>query len=335
MLGTNHQQRRRVDRWLTGATATAGVLPGETRLERDAPGRVSGEGHVKRRYGYVRAAVGVLVLVSPPPWPVVGDGAAVAAQEPQAEAQTWTPPRTPDGHPDMQGHWDAVGGGSGTIEERLAAPSPLSLTGAIREARKSQIIDPPDGKVPYQPWALAQKQENVDQYIDPFANCFSSGVPRQVYSPRGHQLIQTPGRVLILSEWNHVYRVIPTDGRPHLSAQIRLWMGDSRGRWEGDTLVVDVTNHNGKAWLSVIGDFYTDALHVVERFTMVDADTIEYEVTLDDPNVYTRPWTMGFPWVRMEQGHETWEEPCHESDRDRPHFRNLGFKSYFGVTPPK
>ena len=290
---------------------------------------------MKCRCGHVIAAVGVLVvLLSPPPqWTVLSGSAAVAAQKPQAEARPWTLPRTPDGHPDMQGHWDAAGTTSSyVIEER---PSTPSLTGAIRRATKSQIVDPPDGKVPYQPWALAQKQENFDQYIDPFANCFPSGVPRQVYAPRGHQLSQTPGRVLILSEWNHVYRVIPTNGQPHLSDKIRLWMGDSRGQWEGDTLVVDVTNHNGKAWLSVVGDFYSDALHVVERFTMVDADTIEYEVTLDDPNVYTRPWTMRFPWVRMEQGHEVWEEPCHESDRDRPHFRNLGYKSYFGVNPPK
>ena len=151
---------------------------GETLLERDATARVSGEGHVKRRYGYVRATVGVLVvLLAPPPWTVVGDGAAVAAQEPQAEAQTWTLPRTPGGHPDMQGHWDGAGTtGSYYIEERLPDPSSPSVTGAAPRMTKSQIIDPPDGRVPYQPWALAQKQENVDQYIDPFANCFPSGV---------------------------------------------------------------------------------------------------------------------------------------------------------------
>ena len=307
---------------------------GETMLNRHATRRISGEGYLRRRYAYPMAFVGLLaVLLSLPVQRVLSNGAAVAAQEPQGEAKTWTPPRLPDGHPDMQGHWDAAGTtGSYYIEERVADASTPWLTGV---ATKSMIVDPPDGKVPYQPWALAQKQQNVDQYIDPFGNCFPSGVPRQVYAPRGHQVIQTPGRVLMLSEWSHVYRVIPTDGRPHLSDKIRLWMGDSRGRWEGDTLVVDVTNHNGKAWLSVVGDFYSDALHVVERFTMVDADTIDYQVTLNDPNVYTRPWTMRFPWVRMEQGHEIWEEPCHESDRDRPHFRNLGFKSYFGVTPPK
>ena len=300
---------------------------GKATVERDTVQRASAGSYAWHRGARALVAAGAVAMLSSMPfqWMVSSDG-AVAAQEPP---ETWTPLRTSDGHPDMQGHWDATGTtGSYFLEEHLADD-------VIDRTTKSQVVDPPDGKIPYQPWALAQRQRNVDQYIDPFANCFSSGVPRQVYAPRGHQLIQTPERVLILSEWNHVYRVIPTDGRPHVSEKIRLWMGDSRGRWEGDTLVVDVTNLTGKTWLSVVGDFHSDALHVVERFTMVDADIIEYEVTLDDPNVYTRPWTMHFPWVRMEEGHEVWEEPCHESDRDRAHFRNLGFKSYFGASPPK
>lgn len=247
---------------------------------------------------------------------------SVAGQTSTAQAKTWVPARTPDGQPDMQGYWDAVGRGSYYIEERP-------------DGTKSQIVDPPDGKVPYQPWALLRRQENLDHYIDPFANCFPSGVPRQVYSPRGHQVLQTPGYVLIVSEWAHVYRVIPLDTRPHLGPRIKLFMGDSRGHWEGNTLIVDSTNFNGKTWLSVVGDFHSDALHVVERFTPVDANTIRYEAVVEDPKVYTRPWKMAFSWVRMEKGHETWEEPCNEGNEDLKHFHNLGFKSYFGVTPPR
>jgi hypothetical protein len=113
---------------------------------------------------------------------------------------------------------------------------------------------------------------------------------------------------------------VPLDGRPHLPENIKLFMGDSRGRWEGNTLVVDVTNNNDKTWLDVIGSFHSDALHLVERFTVVDVKTINYEATIEDPKVYTRPWKLALVLERTNQeGFELWEEACHEGERDVPH----------------
>ena len=260
-------------------------------------------------------------------WFVAFTEVAVGSLRPPAPGQAatagrWVPPRTADGHPDLQGFWEY--GGSYFIEGHPAdAWTP--------RATKSLIVDPPDGKIPYQAWAVGKNRQNEETFIDPYANC-QSGVPRQVFSPRGHQIIQTPGRVVILSEWAHVYRVIPTDARPHLPDKIRLFMGDSRGHWEGDTLVVDVTNLTDKTWFDHAGNFHSDALHVVEGVTLVDANTIQYEVTLDDPKVYTRPWKIAFPLRRMEQGHEVWEEPCHEANEDLIHMRNLGLKTYVGIS---
>ena len=102
--------------------------------------------------------------------------------------------------------------------------------------------------------------------------------------------------MLFLSEFSHTFRVIPTDGRPHLGRDIPLYMGDSRGRWEGNTLVVDVTGQRDRVWLDHVGNFYSDGVHVVERWTMFDANAVHYQVTIDDPRVYTRPWTMVFGW---------------------------------------
>ena len=127
------------------------------------------------------------------------------------------------------------------------------------------------------------------------------------------QIHQIPGHVVILHEWDHAYRVIPLNGRPHVARDIKLYNGDSRGHWEGETLVVDVTNFNDKVWLDSHGSFYSEALHVVERWTLVNPDTIKYEATLEDPNVFTRPWTITFTLSRkQEQEYEFFEEACHE-----------------------
>jgi hypothetical protein len=122
---------------------------------------------------------------------------------------------------------------------------------------------------------------------------------------------------VILYEWTHAYRVIPTDERPHIGEDVKLWMGNSRGRWEGNTLVVDVTNINDRNFLDTVGTFHSDAMRVVERWTLVDADRINYEVTVDDPQVFTRPWKMAFPILRnKQQGFELMEHACYEGERD-------------------
>ena len=156
-----------------------------------------------------------------------------------------------------------------------------------------------------------------------------------MHSPGGFQILQLPGYVVVFTEYVHSYRIIPTDGRRHVGEPIRLLQGDSRGHWEGNTLVVNVTNINAEMWFDWVGNFYSDAVHVVERFTLVDADTMHYEATFEDPHVFTRPWKMAFGVTRrQEPGYEPIEEACREGDRDRPLY-NLGYKTYPGVVPPK
>jgi hypothetical protein len=206
-----------------------------------------------------------------------------------------------------------------------------SLGGAQRKYR-SVIVQPADGKIPYQPWALAKKNDNFAnhlkptkrQYLDGRTLCHLPGSPRDIYSGAAEsgvtpQIIQTPGYVVMLIEFVHAFRIIPLDGRPHASENVQLWQGDSRGHWEGNTLVVDVTNSKGK-WLDVSGDFYTDALHVVERWTFVDADTLGVEVTMEDPNVYAAPWKMAFAFTRKkEKDYEVIEYACPEGEQNVQH----------------
>lgn len=197
------------------------------------------------------------------------------------------------------------------------------------------IVDPADGKIPYQPWALAHVKENREKYVEPNTACFLSGVPRVFYTPTRFEILQSPGYVVVLVERAHTYRIIPTDGRPHVGSSVGLWMGDSRGRWDGNTLVVDVTNQNAKPWFDQEGNFYSAAARMVERFTLIDPDTIHYEITIEDPNVYTRPWTMAFPMRRlMERDSNLLEEACHEGEANTQRLIDLGYRIYPGPRLP-
>ena len=239
--------------------------------------------------------------------------------------KTFSPPRTPDGKPDMQGIWSRTHFAQ-DIEEH---PDVIEV-----DAEKSMIVDPPDGKIPYLPWAAAQRKENFAKYISPPTFCFPSGIRYIHFGDT--QILQDPGAVVFMQERVHDYRVIPTDGRPHVGRDMKLWKGDSIGRWEGNTLVVDVTNFNGLTWFDHAANFATDAIHITERFTMVDANTIHYEATIEDPAVYTRPWKMSMALKReREKGFEFMEEACHEGIRDLPQFYRQGFRRYPGVVPPK
>jgi hypothetical protein len=137
------------------------------------------------------------------------------------------------------------------------------------------------------------------------------------------QILQSPGYVVILQEFNHAYRIIPLESRPHVPDNIKLWMGDSRGRWDGNTLLVDVTSKNDRTRFDIVGDFHSDAVHIRERFTFVDSDTIRYEATFEDPKVYTRPFTIGLRFGRAVRGEEAktyglMEEACREGERNMP-----------------
>jgi len=264
--------------------------------------------------------------------PLVHPNAAAALGTPlaaagQAATKTWNPPRTPDGKPDLQGIWGPEIGGTYSIEDLDFQDSfQAEIQGTLPDPRrkgKSRIVDPADGKIPYQPWAAAKQREifehhtspNAEQ-IDPQARCLLSGVPRVMYLPNRFRILQAQGHVVILYEHNHTHREIPMDGRPHLDDKIRLWMGDSRGRWEGDTLVVETSHFNGKLWFDIVGNFQSDALRVVERFTVVDPDQIHYEATIEDPKLYTKHWKLVVPLLRVkEPGYELFEFACHEGNR--------------------
>ena len=254
------------------------------------------------------------------------------------------PPRTPDGKPDLRGRWGGTPGGD-DIEEHpyVDVSSP---------PEESFVSDPPDGKIPYQPWALAKRAEHRvglargwpgekgRLYADPQTYCLYM-VPRATYRG-GFEILQGPRSVLIAFNFGHYYRVIPTDGRPHrVGEDVKMWMGNSRGSWEGDTLVVDVTNLNAKNWLDQVGNFFSDNVHVVERFTLTSANIIDYEVTIDDPKVFTQPWKIRLPLRRAGAGgndpyaNETWESACHEGNKATEGMRDLGYKWFSGVVPPK
>ena len=185
------------------------------------------------------------------------------------------------------------------------------------------IVDPPDGQLPMLPWAEAEQKNRMlpeRGYDDPTAHCFVAGVPRSMYTPSPLHILQPPGYLVILLE-RMSWRVVPLDGRPHIPDSIRLWQGDSLGRWEGDTLVIETRNLNGKTWLNEVGEIVSHAETVVERLTPVDADTINYEATVTDPVVYSRPWTIALPMKR--QADDLLEVACHEDNQDLQHLKDV------------
>jgi hypothetical protein len=242
-----------------------------------------------------------------------------------ARAKTFNPPRTPQGTPDFQGFWSRAGVfGTDNIEEH--GPE-LGDPGG-----KSQVVDPADGLIPYLPWAEKQARLNMTTYIDPQALCYAPGSPKQAYNAGVNQIVQTADAVIFVNDYAHFYRIVPTDSRPHISSRIRLGMGDSRGRWEGNTLVVDVTHLTDNTWFDHAGNFYSDNVHVVERWTMIAADAIHYEATITDPRVYSRPWTMAFGWRRnTEPGYELLENACIEGQGSRMPGESVGLTRYPGL----
>jgi hypothetical protein len=245
----------------------------------------------------------------------------VAAQQ----AQPYRAPRlVGTQNPNLNGIWQAVNTANWELESHSPGASPfpalLGLYGAEPPGRG--VVD--GGKIPYQPWAEAKKKENFEKRLtrptdlktnettgDPEAKCYLPGVPRATYMPYPFQIVQTPKQILFAYEFAAARRSIVMDHKP--KALSDTWMGWSTGQWDGDTLVVDVTNQNDKTWFDRAGDFHSDALHVVERYTPIDAGHLMYQATMEDPKVFTRPWTIKMPlYRRIEENAQVLEYRCVE-----------------------
>ena len=262
----------------------------------------------------IRALLAASLLVALAPAVGVGQGAGAGTQAPSAKPGPIR--RAADGKPDLTGYYMPDAGGANYGLERHDQDF-------LTPAGRGIIVDPPDGKLPLQAWAKAEQEDRAKPergYDDPTAHCFVAGVPRSMYVPSPLQILQPPGYIVVLHE-RMSWRTIPLDGRPHIADTIRLWQGDSVGRWEGDTLVVETKNLNGKTWLNEVGEIVSHAETVVERFIPVDADNITYRATVTDPLVYTRPWTIEVPLNRQQD--ELLEVACHEDNQDLEHLKEV------------
>ena len=308
--------------------------------------------------------VGSIVAIAATPMLIAPAEAQPSVVKTSSSSKAWTPTRTPDGQPDLQGVWtnatltpfertpelagkatiteeEAAAIEKRTSENRVDRPPRPGDTGSYNQVfvdsgttwlstrQSSLVVEPPDGKVPVKASAEAQRAYDLEhvpdsyEYQTSWERCITRGFPAGMF-PAGYdnayQIMQTPGYVLIFSEMIHEARVIPVDGRPHLPQSIRQWNGDSIGHWEGDTLVVDTTNFNGKGDIAtsaatgrIRGIHESEALHVMERFKRVDADTISYEVTIDDPEMYSASWKVSMPFTK-DANYRIYEYACHEGN---------------------
>jgi hypothetical protein len=291
-----------------------------------------------------------------------------------AQRKAWTPPRTADGQPDLQGIWtnptitpferpaefadkpfltekealELEARTAGDAVDRAPRTGDVGNynqfwfdrgTKVVKSRRTSLVVEPADGRVPVKPEAEAKRDYDLAHVADSYEHmsvwdrCITRGVPGGMF-PAGYnnayQIVQVPGYVIIFYEMIHEARIIPLDGRPHLPSSIRLWNGDPRGRWDGNTLVVETTNYNNKGWIGtsaatgrIKGIPQSEKLQIVERFTRVDADTIDYEVTVTDPNVFTKPWKVASPLIRDPE-YQIFEYACHEGNYAVPNILGGG-----------
>ena len=222
-------------------------------------------------------------------------------------------PRTADQKPDFNGIWQAIGSAHWNIEPHAADFSPLAELGAIGAIPAGLgIVE--GGSIPYTSEARAKQQENRADWLalDPVVKCYMPGVPRATYLPFPFQIIQSPDHVVMAYEFASASRIVYMD-RPDFEAPIFSWMGHSRGHFEGDSLVIDVTDQVPDTWLDRAGNHHSDALRVTERYTHVGPNTLMYEATLEDPNVYTQSWTLKFPlYRRLDENMQILEFKCVE-----------------------
>lgn len=238
--------------------------------------------------------------------------AALSLQASYAAAQipAYKAPRTADGKPNLSGIWQAMNAANWDIQGHAAAPGPLPQLGAVGAIPPGLGIVVGDD-IPYLPEAAAKKKENSANRLtlDPEVKCFLPGVPRATYMPYPFQIIQGTDTIMFSYEFADAVRLVNMKNAG--SAPADSWMGWSAGHWDGNTLVVDVTSQNDQTWFDRAGDFHSDALHVVERYTPVDANILMYEATLEDPKVFSRPWKISMPLYRhIEKNAQLMEFKC-------------------------
>jgi len=240
--------------------------------------------------------------------------AAVLAAAAMPVAGQYRAPRTDGGKPDLNGIWQTLNEANYDLEGHNARPAMAVRPGPYGPVPAAPVLAlgavgavPPSlgvvegGEIPYKPEALKQKKENQDNWLtrDPEIKCYLPGVPRATYMPQPFRIFQNSSQIFIAYQYAGAVRnIFLKDPGP---APVDSWMGQSVGHWDGDTLVVDVTGFNDQTWFDRAGNFHSDALHVVERYTRTSPDVISYEATIEDPNVFTRPWKIGMPLYRRQE----------------------------------
>jgi hypothetical protein len=254
-------------------------------------------------------AAGAAAVVSLAIIPVVLQGQAGRGAAP-AGARV---PRTADGKPNLNGIWQTFGGANWNLEDHGASAGPFFQEGAVGAIPAGQSVLEGGGDIPYTPAALAKRNDNARNRLtlDPEVKCYMPGIPRATYMPYPFQIVQSPANILFAYEYASANRVVNM-GKP-TEAPVDSWMGWSNGKWEGDTLVVDVTGLNGNAWLDRAGNYTTDSTHVVERFNLIDADHLNYEATIEDAKLYTKPWKVQLTlYKHLEKNFQLLEFKCVE-----------------------
>ena len=219
--------------------------------------------------------------------------------------------RTPDGNPDLNGIWQAMGSAHWDLEDHAARHGPVEALGALG-AIPAGLSVVEGGTIPYQPWAAEQRAKNLENWLklDPAVKCFMPGIPRATYMPLPFQIVQTPTKILFAYEFGGNSRIVWLD-RPDSEALAPSWMGYSLGRWEGETLVVDVTAQVADTWFDSSGNFHSEELRVEERYTRTGPNTLRYEATIEDPKVFTGPWKISMPlYRRLEPNAQILEFKC-------------------------
>ena len=230
-----------------------------------------------------------------------------------APAQDYRAPRTPDGRPDLNGIWQAVGAAHHDIEPHAADFSPSLEMGALGAVPAGLGIVV-GGEIPYQQSALAQRVANRENRLlyDPAVRCYMPGIPRATYQPFPFQIVQTPEYILFAYEFASASRIVYMN-RPDFEAPADAWMGHSRGTWDGETLVIDVTSQVPETWFDRSGNYHSNSIRVEERYTATGENHLQYEATITDPEIFERPWTIRLPlYRRVDENMQLLEFKCVE-----------------------